>query len=289
VAGAWESKDDVFYYSINDSVVLRIYSDQRPMNLETSSLQKGVVLEHNKQEVIGEGLGFGVPLVKYNDKTFFSGTSEIILDSATNIIHKKYVLDTISKKYYKGNLISDKIYRPIHRAFTFFYLIFKPLRFFFDYLMHLRETVGIQTSFHKTEPRSTVYMTYQITGNKLHVKADFSKIKSDNVEEFVVLNEQGAMFFKSYSDSEGTELYNEMIGPWHIVEAEKASLIDKSRDLSFTLWNLDTASMVRGWENVPGRLSWTGLNYIFKPEIKKMAYSILIKEDTDYLNYVYNK
>ena len=57
---------------ISDRISVRLYADSRPHCMETATLHKGLVLILDNQEVIEEGMGFGLPVVKYKDKTYFS-------------------------------------------------------------------------------------------------------------------------------------------------------------------------------------------------------------------------
>ncbi len=58
---------------ISNSVVLGVHLDTKPWNMKTADLQKGLILIYNGVDVIGEGTGFGVPILKYSDETYFSG------------------------------------------------------------------------------------------------------------------------------------------------------------------------------------------------------------------------
>ena len=51
---------------------IRIYEDSRPHCYKSTGVQKGLILVYNNQELSGEGIGFGAPVVKYADKTYFA-------------------------------------------------------------------------------------------------------------------------------------------------------------------------------------------------------------------------
>lgn len=274
----WKKEDRIFKYKKDDSITLKLYPDTRPHYLETSNLQKGIVLELNGAEIVGEGMGFGAPVIKYKDKTFFSGTSACLIDDNNpSMIKKIFSFDMVSKKYFKYEQISDKVYRPIHKIFTFFYLRFKPLRFFFDKLMNIRENAGIKTIFVKTEPRGKVMITYQLCNDKIIIDANFSELNKTNCKEIVILNEQGASFFNVYGDSDGVNLSNDKIGAWEKVNATYSHFTNTNTHLSFILKIMSDATLFRGWENVPSRLSWAGLNYCINPKIESFTYTIEIK------------
>jgi hypothetical protein len=277
----FQEYDEVYTYGLDESITLKLYPDNRPFNLEASMLHKGIVLEYNGAEKIGEGMGFGVPVVKYRDKTFFSGSSTIFFETdTTDLITKIFTLDKVSKKYYKSNQISDKIYQPFHRVFTFLYLRLKPLRFLFDHILNIRENMGVYSKFIDTEPRGIVSVSYLVRNGVLMIKFDFSGLDLDNCEEFVILNEQGALFFDTYRDSSGVELSKENIGAWEKVSETCSQFEDKVTNLRFELVEFPETSLFRGWENIQGRLSWAGLNYTTKPDKLSFSYSIKIQRNS---------
>jgi len=87
-----------------NSVSLRVYADSRPHMLQTAKLQKGVVLVYNGTELVGEGLGIGVPVCRYQDGTRFSMSAEAFIDNSAD--HPKrvesYDINGIAAKRFRG-------------------------------------------------------------------------------------------------------------------------------------------------------------------------------------------
>jgi hypothetical protein len=267
---------------ISDGLEARIYPDTRPDNLEISGIHKGLVLVHRGREVVGEGAGIGVPVVKYSDKTFFPGTAEVSISSVSDedppVITKTFVLDTVSKKRVRdGSYFNDRLYHAIHRMFTRLYIPNKPLRPLFDKLMELRGAVGIHTEFVKTAPRGRVSVTYELRPDGIDVEVDLLSLDREGCEEIVILNEQGSTFFTLYRDSAGLEFVGRDIGPWDEVRADRASLSFGDLSLTYILRRAKGVSLYRGWEQVEGRLAWAGLNYSLSPELPSFSFRIQLQ------------
>jgi hypothetical protein len=51
--------------------------------------------------LIEEGIGFEVPVVKYEDKTYFSTSAEVLIQKNYSAyrVKKTYILDSVSKKF----------------------------------------------------------------------------------------------------------------------------------------------------------------------------------------------
>jgi hypothetical protein len=200
--------------SLAHRLSVRLYEDSRPHCLETAALQKGLVLMFDDKELIEEGLGFGVPVIKYQDKTYFSSTAKISTQksSSTKHVKKTYVLDTISKKTWRGSYIDDTLYSNWRKRFAKIYLSHKELSPLFNKLMEYRQIAKIKTEFVKVKPRGIVNVEYLVEPKNVVVNVDFSNLTLNACEELLVLNEQGATFFDTYTEGGGYKLVGGKIG-----------------------------------------------------------------------------
>jgi hypothetical protein len=267
----------VFTQKLTDRLSVRIYPDCRPNYLETGALQKGLVLLLDGKELIEEGVGFGVPVVKYEDKTFFSSTAELSIrkSGADIVITKAFILDTVSlKKFGNATYIDDAVYSPFRKTFERLYLKHKKLLPFFNKVMEFRDLANIKTEFIKVKPRGKVTVTYHCKPTSIDIGADFSKIVLDKCCEVLVLNEQGSSFFRKYVDSNGLNLLDHKIGAWETVTADQASLQEVRGQVSFCLRNSRGVRFFRGWEQTRNRFSWAGLSYSMRPNNGSFNYTI---------------
>ncbi len=274
----YESDDAIVLTSFG-SISLKLYPDCKPHNLKISKLQKGLVLTLNGRELIDEGIGFGAPVVKYADKTFFSGSSKVFIDRSNSIVEKVFTIDMISKKRTKkGYYLNDFLYSSLLKFVTKVYIRSKAIRSIRSYL-NLDKAFRVFTDFVKTEPRGWISFTYTPIQKGVSISVDLSGLKRQKCNGIMVLNEQGSSFFRRYFDSDGLELVDDWIGAWDKVEADEASLSDINNKLAFSLRNLPNATLYRGREQLEDMLSWAGLGYFLKSNLLNFSYSIRINGD----------
>lgn len=264
-------------YEIAQDVALRVYPDRRPGNLEIAGIHKALVLVRGGVEVIEEGAGFGLPIAKYRDKTYFPGSATLTLVEGTPVpvVVKTYRMDTVSVKSLGGSRISDAVYHPVHGLFSHLYLSLGPLRPAFDAMIELRNTAGVRTSFEATRPRGEAEVRYTLHPDRVEIEA---RMKLDEgCEELIFLNEQGATTFRRYSDA-SRQLVDKQMGAWDRIDSPEATLSDLGDALSFTVERPRGAGFWRGRESVRGRLSWAGLALSFtSPE--KVRYTVRVRSN----------
>ncbi len=262
---------------LTDRLSVRLYRDCRPSCLEIGALQKGLVLLLDGKELIEEGVGFGVPVVKYEDKTFFSSKAEVSIRKVGSdcMLTKVYTLDTVSiKKFGSSSYIDDGLYSTLRKTFQRLYLKHKKLTPLFNKVMELRDLAGVKTEFITVKPRGTVTVNYLCQPVAIKVQADFSKIALNRCREVLVLNEQGSSVFQRYVDSNGLNLLGNGIGAWETVTADKVSLQSRNGCISFCLHNDRAVKFFRGYERAMKRFSWAGLSYSMCPNDGIFKYSI---------------
>ena len=265
--------------SVGSRVSFRLYRDTRPHCLEISQLHKGLVLLLDGKELIDEGIGFGVPVVKYEDETYFSSSADSTETlNERNVLVKSFLMDTISRKRVgKAAYINESVYSFFHRFFEKTYLNWKKLTFLFNAIMELRRILKVETDFVKATPRGTITLTYTCLPDMVRVSVDLTGLNRAGCKQILFLNEQGSSFFRKYVDSDGLTLSDQDIGAWAIVKAKEASLSDFAGSLTFTLRKVKAAQLFRGWESIRGRFSWAGLSYSLLPETVAFDYVIKLR------------
>ena len=267
-----------YTYPISDSVALRIHSDTHPQNMKIANLQKGMILLFNGAEVIGEGTGFGVPIGKYSDETFFSGSSFLQVQSGENfvIIRKEFLMDLVARDRFRNLELENRKLRRLSDSFSLLYQKHKRLAQFILITKVLLSKFGVESTFIRTVPKGKVIVTYKIDRNRILVNLSFSELDRNNLEKVFVLNEQGAHFFRKYSDSEGLKLNDDEIGAWNDVTAQSAKIADKHDRIGFSLRNVEGTVLRRGREVMKGSLDWIGLDYELNYEDDQFKYEIEI-------------
>jgi hypothetical protein len=256
---------------------MRLYPDNRPENLEIAALQKGLILVYKGVELVQEGAGFGVPVIKYADKTFFSSRADVFLehqDAKEAIIRKVFSLNVVSEKQLKGIFISNSVYRVFHRAFEISYLNQKKQSSLFNYVMMLRKTLGIKTCFVEAVSRGEIPVTYHLKPDTITISADLSAIEQEGCREIIFLNEQGAGFFVNFRDGDGSHQdYSEM-GGWSKVESGRGCFSTADFGLSFAMSQRRGAQFFCGRERVQKRFAWAGMAYVLSPRASVFDYEI---------------
>jgi len=261
---------------ISDSISLKVYSNTNPQNMKIADLQKGLVLLFDGIDVIGEGTGFGVPIAKYSDETVFSGSSSLYVRRLGNgvEIRKEFLMDLVTRDRFRNLKLKMPGIRKLSDFFCLKYQKHKRLVRPVLIVRSLFPKFGIKSSFIKRPHKGTIIVTYVMKRNRIQVKLNFSKLEHTDLGKVFILNEQGAHFFRTYSDSKGLRLVDDEIGAWDNVTAQSAKIVNEQNQIGFSLKSLEGSMLKRGRELMEGYLNWIGLDYELEPESRHFEYEI---------------
>jgi hypothetical protein len=261
-------------FPVSENLLIRLYSDTRPHRQLITKLQKGLILFSGERELAGEGIGLGVPAVRYKDRTYFSGSSTLRTEQtrghATAI--KKFCLNLATERTFKNISLETKTTRTIKRNLDRLYMNRRHLRLLA--IENLLEQVGIRRAFTQTKPVGSVTITYRINPPYIKIEAEFSLLQKTGLQRIILLNEQGSTHFRKYYDSNGTVLFDEDIGAWETVDASWACIHNVEDRFGFRLWKHKDATLHRGREFLQGSHDWVGLDYEANPENLHFDYDI---------------
>lgn len=264
---------------ISRSVALEVYSNTKPCNLKIGNLQKGLIFVYDGVERVGEGTGFGFPVLIYSKETYFSGSAEVWVKQTQGSlkIRKEFVMDRIARNKLGNVHLENQQARAFIRVLTDLYQKNKRLRYLA--FKELIVNMGVKSTFIETASIGKIPVTYTIHGYSIDVKIDFHQLKKPYLKKIFVLNEQSASFFAKYRDSKDEKFLGKQMGAWDAVEAESACLTDLQGRIGYRLWNIDDCILRRGRETMKNCLDWSGLDYEVHPRKKVLDYGIEILGD----------
>ena len=254
--------------------------DKVKQSYSSCRIQKGLLLFQGNKDLSEEGIGFGVPILKFGEKTIFPGKGYIELKEHADHtqVMIDYDLNLAETIAFKGRKIENRpLYgvkeslSRLHRKYPFSRKILT------DGSNALRRSLDIETGFEEGASAGLARITYTITSDgMIHVRVDLRRIQREIYTEVMIMNEQGANFFDTYCDSKGTILHGEAIGSWQETSCDEVSFRYPKDRLTFTVPKISGSKLFYGRELVEKRLSWAGIAYSISPHIQDFAYEIKI-------------
>jgi hypothetical protein len=259
---------------ISSSAAVEVYSNTNPCNLKIGCLQKGLIFTYEGTERVGEGTGFGFPVLMYPKETYFSSSAKVWMQQTSGSIKikKEFIMDRVARNKVGNARLENQQARTFIRILTDLYQ--KNKRFRFLAIKEIIVNMGIQNTFVKTVSIGTIPVTYEITNCTVNVKVDFRQLRKKHPRKIFVLNEQSGGFFRRYADSYGSVLVDGHIGAWDTVDADWACLTDLRGRIGFRLWNVGGCVFRRGRETMKNCLDWSGLDYEVDPKSEVFEYHI---------------
>lgn len=247
----------------------------------TSQLQKGLVLVVNGEELVEEGVGFGVPVLKQGLKTIFPGAIQLAdwkQDQELTAVYHMNLEERLAGQ--NQRVVENQLLYRLKDYLAEAYRRYPAMRRWLTTLSNgMRHAFNWQTSYENAgwDYPVRVHYTFDWQSSLVSVEVDVTALPQEDVTEVVVMNEQGAHHFDTYSDSSGVRLHGGAIGSWEQVTAESASFLSHRHGVAFTLPQLEGARLFRGRELVGSRLAWAGFGYSFSLAPPRIAYSLQIK------------
>lgn len=249
----------------------------------SSRLQKGLILISDGQELAEEGIGFGVPVLKQGIKTIFAGEIELTwLNEGSRQEMSVIYFMNLEERLTSQSLGSIKS-RSLHQIKNHLADLYRRFPISRGPLITLsnllRSRFGWQTTFEDVGCKHAVKVNYafDIKTRTIAVAMDTTGVPMDGVTEVILMNEQGAHYFDTYSDSSGLLLQGEAIGSWDIVTSEAASFHSSAHRLAFTLQQINGVRLYRGRELIGSRLAWAGFGYSLPPSNQRFSYTLGIE------------
>jgi len=256
---------------------IHVYEDSRPHYYKSTGIQKGLILVHNDQEVSGEGIGFGAPVVKYRDKTYFprDATLTVLEENDVTYIVKEFEINSVFRVKILGKHIKSPIFYSVTEFFSKVHREHKSIRWLLDIILAIvRKTMGHPADLVMTSQKGRITVSCQVRDDSIFVRVDSTKLDKTDCEEICIMNEQGAEFFRKYTDTDGLTLVDDQIPSWEKVQAKEARFSDIQDRIGFELSNISGVSLYLGRERFEGHLAWAGFAYAVPPEIDVFEYTI---------------
>ena len=261
---------------INGNISLHIRDNRIKQNEYASCrIQKGLLLSVDENDLSEEGVGFGVPILKFKDKEIFPGSARITTsrDGDKTTVTIDYDLNLVERMTMKGNKIDNRAFYRMKEYMSRLHRECPCIRQMLTQASNtLRFYFGMETRFEEVTSFGIVSVLYVIHAGNIHINVDTSRVKK--YDWLMLMNEQGANNFDEYQDSSGLALKGNAIGTWEETFADGASFVDASHKLEFTLQKVAGAKLFRGRELVPGRLAWAGLAYSIPQGTSNFYYNI---------------
>jgi hypothetical protein len=243
-------------------------------------IQKGPVLIYKNKDLSEEGVGFGVPVLKFRHEAIFPGSKRVTAEKNrdTVVVKIDYDMNLVERVAIKGNKKVES--RAFYKIKEWFHGLHREHPGFRGILMPAFNAVsrvcGIETRFDEMVSAGSVCVTYIINPEEstVSISVDISRVKKNGCSEVIILNEQGATCFDRYCDSNGVFLTEEAIGTWDKTSADEASFVDSRDCIEFTLKRVGGSRMLRGREFTESRLAWSGLAYVLPPHMVNFEYGI---------------
>lgn len=250
----------------------------------TESLQKGLILFYDRQNLAEEAIGFGVPVIKEGVKTIFAGSAKIssVQRGGTWTVMANYEMNLVEKigRFRKPDIenpilvYGKNLLAALHRNVP------ATRNSLVTLSNRLRQGLVLETRYESVKSVGELQVSYYIIPlqRKIIIKANLRSIQKSRISEIVMMNEQGANFFTQFQDSNSTRLADSEVNSWERVTADQAEFICPKFGLKFSVRTVRGARLFRGRELIGTRLAWAGFGYSLNPKAEEFSYELRLEE-----------
>jgi hypothetical protein len=249
----------------------------------TARLQKGLVLLRRGQDLAGEGVGFGVPVLKHGALTVFPGGMSLAerRDGSQRVIAATFEMDLVERLSGPGGRgPTSQAFYAVRDGLAALHRRVPLLRGLLTTISNaVRRWRAWETTFERIAPVASLAVTYRVDDaeDRVRIAVDLSGLPPHGVSEIAVMNELGAGTFDLYLDSDGARLRGRRIGTWDEVRAASACFAGTTAGVAFRVRQAPGAKLYRGREVVGSRLAWAGFGYSLRPSSGTFAYDVHIE------------
>jgi hypothetical protein len=234
----------------------------------TARLARGLLLSCAGESLAGEGVGFGVPILKRGAQTIFPGGLDLVVGAEgplwrATATYRMNLVERLAepgggsvrpKALYVAKDSLAALHRRVPRLRGPLTAASAALRHQFGWVTTYEESAVVA--------RLPVVYTVRPDDGVVSMTVDWTPLSAaSGVTEVVIMNELGADVFDRYEDSAGIVLRCDAIGTWDEVTAARASFVSPARRVAFSLGQAPGARLFRGRELIDGRLAWAGFGY----------------------------
>jgi hypothetical protein len=266
---------------LDDGLVLAIDDASRTQDgYPTDRLQKGLVVLDGGESLAGEGVGFGVPVLKQGVRTIFAGAAH--LESRrrgrlweVDAVYSLCLVEGVARRTAGAPRLPAlcALRDGLAAAHRHVHVLRKPLAVT---SVTIRRVFGLRTVYEEVDPIAELPVTYRVDrSGRIAVRVDLTALRCDRATEVVVMDELGAGFDR-YEDENDPVLKGGDIGTWDDVAASWARFTSDERRVSFAVGQADGAKLRRGRELVGSRLAWSGFGHCARPAGQVLAYDVTV-------------
>jgi len=232
---------------------------------EINGIRRGLGVEYNGVDIVGEGMGIAAPVCSVHGRTIFPLHAEDRrpLTGRTRIFH----LNAVSTKKL-STLHVDPQYRPLRKMLTPLYLRNPSFRPLFTFLTWTRTALGLKAVYTPIEEIGKVTVSYRPENGGVNITVDSEVPREAPV---LVANELSGRYFSQLLLENGRP---RRIPPWTEISADSALLYSPTLNLTFKAYRTDGTRMYVGREVVARRLDWAGFTYLLPPGVDQVQYRL---------------